>query len=74
VTEGIGVQVANIDYAGDFAVAEDDLLRDPMMMDKVAYSPMVGLTINPTKTKVMCANAKVPSYILLDGNSIEQVK
>ena len=59
MTEGIGVQVANIDYAGDFAVTEDDLLRDPMMMDKVAYySAMVGLIINPTKTIVMCANAQ----------------
>jgi hypothetical protein len=34
VKVGKGVQVADIDYADDFAVTEDDLLKTPMMMDK----------------------------------------
>ena len=57
--DGKGVLVTDIDYADDFAVAEDDLLKAQMMMDKVQYySAMVGLRINPRKTKLMYANSQ----------------
>jgi ABC-type uncharacterized transport system permease subunit len=57
VMVGKGTQVTNIDYAAEFAIAEDDLLKSQMMMDKVKYySAMVGLRIDPIKTKVMYAN------------------
>jgi hypothetical protein len=62
VTVGKGIQVTDTDYADDFAVAEDDLLKAQMMMDKVKYySAMVGLRINPKKTNVMYA---IPLYII----------
>jgi hypothetical protein len=53
-----GVQVTDIDYADDVAITEDDLLKAQMMIDKVSYYyAIVGLKINPTKTKVTCTNS-----------------
>jgi hypothetical protein len=46
-----------------------------MIMDEVGYcSALVGLRINPTKTKVMSDHSQSPSSISVDCDSIEQVK